>query len=324
MDVLLAADGGNSKTDVAVLAADGTVLTTARGDGFRPQTVGEDAALDGLAGLLDAALADAGAPASAVAHLAAYLANVDLPDEEERLEKALLTRGAAPTVTAGNDTFALLRSAATEGWGVAVVCGAGINCAGVGPDGRVARFPSLGPLTGDWGGGGELGRAALWHGVRAEDGRGPHTALAAAVARHFGVDRAIDAGLGIHRGEFDADRLLGLAPAVLAAAAGGDPVALRLVHRQAEEVELLGTVALRRLDLLDVPADVVLGGGVLAARHPVLMDAVRERYARTAPRARLVVPDEPPLLGAALLALDHRDSPPDAYARLRATFPRRR
>ncbi|OEV26709.1 ATPase, partial [Streptomyces nanshensis] len=33
---LLAVDAGNSKTDVALLGADGRVLGTARGGGFRP------------------------------------------------------------------------------------------------------------------------------------------------------------------------------------------------------------------------------------------------------------------------------------------------
>lgn len=32
---VLAVDAGNSKTDVAVVAADGSVLATARGGGFR-------------------------------------------------------------------------------------------------------------------------------------------------------------------------------------------------------------------------------------------------------------------------------------------------
>ncbi|WP_199487557.1 N-acetylglucosamine kinase [Actinomadura spongiicola] len=322
--VLVAVDGGNSKTDAAVIGRGGELLATARGDGFRPQTGGLDAALDALSSVIDAALRRAGAPPGEVAHLAAYTANVDLPGEEERLEKLLLGRGAAASVTVGNDTFALLRSAVTAGWGVAVVCGAGINCAGVAPDGRTARFPSLGPHTGDWGGGSSLGREALWHGIRGEDGRGPRTALTGAVAAHFGVDRAVDVGLGIHLGEVDEGRLTGLAPVLFDVAEAGDTVAREVVARLADEVAVLGSVALRRLGLLDGAADVVLGGGVLAARRPLLMDGVTARYAELAPRARLVVPEDPPLLGAALLALDHTGAVPAAYDTLRAAFRRSR
>ena len=39
-----------------------------------------------------------------------------------------------------NDTFAVMRAGASRGWGVAVVCGAGFNCTGVGPDGRESEL----------------------------------------------------------------------------------------------------------------------------------------------------------------------------------------
>ncbi|CAM5647282.1 Kinase OS=Streptomyces paromomycinus OX=92743 GN=GKJPGBOP_05486 PE=4 SV=1 [Streptomyces rimosus subsp. rimosus] len=38
--LMLAVDAGNSKTDVALVGADGTVLATARGGGFQPPVVG--------------------------------------------------------------------------------------------------------------------------------------------------------------------------------------------------------------------------------------------------------------------------------------------
>ena len=44
-------------------------------------------------------------------------------------------------VVVGNDTLALLRAGTERGWGVAVVCGAGINCVGVGPDGPQRPVP---------------------------------------------------------------------------------------------------------------------------------------------------------------------------------------
>ncbi|MCO6004232.1 ATPase [Actinoallomurus purpureus] len=317
--MILAIDGGNSKTDVAVLTAGGEVLATTRGGGFRPVAEGVTHAVDTVAEAVTRALSAAGA-GPVLDHVSAYLANVDLPVEEQEFHRLFTERGWGRTVQVGNDTFALLRAGTTEHWGVAVVCGAGINCAGVAPDGRVARFPSIGRVTGDWGGGHHLGEEALWHAVRAEDGRGPHTALAAAVAAHFGSDSAGDVGLAIHFGEISEGRLGELSPVLFAVAAEGDPVARGLVDRQAEEVVALATVALRRLDLLDVPVEVVLGGGVLAARHPQLMSAIEDRLAELAPQAKLLIVEAPPLLGAALLGLDATGAPPEAYDRLRAHF----
>lgn len=82
---LLAIDAGNSKTDVAVLGRDGSVLGTARGGGFQPPVVGVGAALEGLADIVDRAWAAAGADDGtppAFSHVSACLANVDLAVEE--------------------------------------------------------------------------------------------------------------------------------------------------------------------------------------------------------------------------------------------------
>jgi N-acetylglucosamine kinase-like BadF-type ATPase len=320
--MIIAIDGGNSKTDVAIVSESGEVLAAVRGGGFRPGADGVPAAVNAVANAVTRALEAAGVTSSwpVADHVSAYLANIDLATEEEEFHRIITACGWGRSVQVGNDTFALLRAGVSERWGVAVVCGAGTNCAGIGPDGQVARFPSIGRVTGDWGGGHHLGEEALWHGVRAEDGRGPGTELAAAVAAHFGLPTAGDVGLAIHLGEIPEERLGELSPLLFAVAAGGDAVARTLIERQADEVSALATVVLRRLDLLTSPVEVVLGGGVLAARHPQLMTAIEERFAQLAPQAKLIVVDTPPVLGAALLGLDAAAAPPDAYDRLRAHY----
>ncbi|MEK8170830.1 hypothetical protein NKH77_18615 [Streptomyces sp. M19] len=116
--------------------------------------MGAGPAVAGLAPLVAEAARQAGASGPVhVEHVAACLANADLPVEEERLTAALAERGWGRSVTVANDTFALLRAGVPDGGepvGVAVVCGAGINCAGLGPGGTVARYPrSAGyPATG--------------------------------------------------------------------------------------------------------------------------------------------------------------------------------
>ena len=66
-------------------------------------------------------------------HVSACLANADLPVEHEALESAIVAQGWGGSIEVFNDTFALLRAGLDEPRGVAVVCGAGINCAGLLP-----------------------------------------------------------------------------------------------------------------------------------------------------------------------------------------------
>jgi N-acetylglucosamine kinase-like BadF-type ATPase len=300
---VLAIDAGNSKTDVAVVTAEGGVLARGRGAGFAPYLLGEHEAVDVMAALVEDVLRSAGVT-EPVEHVAAYLANVDLPVEEQRLLKAVEERAWGHTVTVSNDTFAVLRSGTGAPRGVAVVCGAGINCVGLLPDGRTARFPALGRITGDWGGGIGLLEEVMWSSVRAEDGRGPATALAQATAAHFGRPTATAVAEAVHLGALDEKRLHELVPLLFRVSDAGDAVAESLVDRQAEEVSLLAITALGRLDLLGEAADVVLGGGVLAARQPRLIAAVERRVLDAAPRAVIRIAVDAPVVGAALLGLD--------------------
>ncbi|MEV6210311.1 BadF/BadG/BcrA/BcrD ATPase family protein [Kitasatospora sp. NPDC051914] len=319
---VLAVDAGNSKTDVALVATDGTVLGTARGGGFQPQLDGADEAVGALAPLVESVAAQAGSrPGTPVAvHVSACLANADLPVEEERLLAAVEARGWGTTAAVANDTFGLLRAGTDGPRGVAVVCGAGINCVGLLPDGRTARFPALGRLTGDWGGGSGLAAEAMWHATRAEDGRGEATELAAAIGGHFGLASATAVAEAVHLGGLAPERLHEIVPLLFAAAGAGDPVALGLVDRQADEIVRFAVVALRRLGLLDEPAPVVLGGGVLAARLPLLVDNVTARLAAAAPLAEPRIVAAPPVLGAALLGLDRIGAGAQAQLRLRAAY----
>ncbi|MFB7473641.1 N-acetylglucosamine kinase [Kitasatospora sp. NPDC056184] len=320
---VLAIDAGNSKTDVALIGTDGSVLGSARGGGFHPAKTGAAAAVAELAPLVEEAAAAAGAAGwtgPLTAHVSACLANADLPVEEEALRVALESHpwGAGNTVV--NDTFGLLRAGTDGPCGVAVVCGAGINCVGLLPDGRTARFPALGELTGDWGGGWGLAVNSMWHAVRAEDGRGGPTGLAAAVADHFGLPTAIAVAEAVHLGHLPSTRLHEIVRVLFAVAEAGDATARSLIDRQADEIARLAVVALRRLELLDTPTPLVLGGGVLASRQPLLLDNLTARLAAEAPLAEPRIVVAPPVLGAALLGLDRLQAGPEAQERVRKAY----
>jgi N-acetylglucosamine kinase-like BadF-type ATPase len=327
LPAVLALDGGNSKTDAALVADDGALLASVRGPGVPSNlTLEQTVEVLGSVGLqvsAKAGLPTAGPGTRIARHLSACVANADLPEEEQQLSQALRAAGWADTVHVANDTFAVLR-AGLDGpaprWGVAVTCGAGINCVGVAPDGRTTRFLSLGTLSGDWGGGFGLGEGTIWWAIRAEDGRGPQTALRTAVARHFGQASMYDVAVAFHTGKLGLDTIFGLVPVLFQVAGDGDPVAVDLVRRLAGEVCVMALTAIRRLGLGDQPVPVVLGGGVLAARDPLLTGEITKRLADEAPRAEPRVIDIPPVAGAAMLGLDHFGAPLSAQAQLRDAY----
>jgi N-acetylglucosamine kinase-like BadF-type ATPase len=304
---VLAVDGGNSKTHAVLLDARGAVLGAGRSGGSSHEPVGVGGALEPVTSAARAACVEAGIDPDAgpVATVGSYcLAGVDLPLDARRITRAVRRTGLSLVDLVQNDTFAVLRAGTDRGWGIAVACGAGMNCVGVAPDGRTLRFPALGAISGDRGGGQWLGLEALAAGMRARDGRGPRTALASAVPARLGLRTPRAVMEAIYTGRMAEDRLMELAPVVFAVAKDGDDVAGGLIDRQADEVVAMAGAAIGRLRLGALDVDVVLGGGIFRSMDERLLDGIARGLSAVAPAAVARVLDAPPVLGAALLGLD--------------------
>src|SRR5207237_9485179 len=204
-----------------LVRADGEVVALVRGPQSSPHHLGVDGCLTVLDDLLVQAVTEAGLPngdGPVAESRKLYLDGVDFPSEEQAMQTAATTRRLAERISVGNDTLAVLRAGTDSGWGVAVVCGAGINCVGVTPDGRQARFPALGWITGDWGGGYDVGLSAVSAAARSEDGRGEKTSLEQAVPRYFGKETPTQLAEAFHHNEIEERRVIELAPIVVAEA----------------------------------------------------------------------------------------------------------
>jgi N-acetylglucosamine kinase-like BadF-type ATPase len=321
---LLGVDGGASKTDAWIVDADGRLLGQARGAGSNHQLVGLEGAMDALGATVRAALEAAGDRTTQPVDIGVYcMAGVDFDVDEQKLGQAIATGGWSRTDVVRNDTMAVLRAGAQSGWGVGVVCGSGLNCVGLGPDGRVERFPSLAELSGDFTPGGAwLGVRALGLALRAGDGRGGPTALTDLVPAYFDRPDPESVLLGVYLGEIPYSRLFELARVCLDAADAGDHASVQAVTQLADEVAAMVIAILQRLGVEGEQPEVVLGGGLFDGDYAGFARRVEALVSAVAPAARYCRLGAPPVLGSALLALDVLGAPPDATARLRASAAR--
>jgi N-acetylglucosamine kinase-like BadF-type ATPase len=322
---ILAVDGGNSKTELLLVGRDGRRLAFVRGGSISHQAVGWEPGLARLRQLVQAAADEAGIrPSLPLAELGVFcLAGADLRSDVNRLARALRHEQMAHEVVVLNDTRAALRAGSPSGWGVAIICGSGVNSIGVAADGRVASLPALGNIAGDWGGGRAVGEAGLAAAIRARDGRGPRTFLERSIPPHFGFGRPLSITWAIYRGRIDEERLRELSPIVFAAAMKGDSVARQIVDRLADELATMAIAILRRLRLVRAAVDVVLAGGVIRTGDEAFFERVAQQVHRRAPLARIRRLTEPPVIGAALLALDRLSASPGAETRLRGEVAKR-
>jgi len=145
------------------------------------------------------------------------LAGVRSPADADRLAAELADRTGA-RVAVGDDADAALAGAFRGGPGIVVIAGTGSGAVGRDAAGRTARAGGHGYLLGDEGGGYWIGREAVRAALRAADGTGPPTVLAALVQEAF--ESLVGAEQQVHQRPADRQLLARLVPAVAAAAAG--------------------------------------------------------------------------------------------------------
>jgi len=322
-ELLLAVAGDNTKTDVSLLERDGTVRAAVRGPGASPDLLGVDASLNVMGEVIERTWAAArmGVTPRRAGVGMYFIAGVNAPAVEARVNEAIVSRKWSSKSRVLNDVFASLWAANGKGEGVAVFVGAGINCVGQLASGSAARFACLGPLSGDSGDGHSLATAAIAAAVRAEDGRGSATALTRTLAQYFGRSSATEVALAFHDGEIDEIRLLDVVPLVIHAAAARDGVAEALLDRQAAEVVRYVTAAARRLHIEARPFDVILSGSMMDQKwSPATVARVRERLATELPKANAIVASALPIVGAALATLAEAGAAPAAAERIRAAL----
>lgn len=316
---VLAFDGGGSKIDAVAVGRDGSVLGSVRvppggSDGREPRL------RTGLTAAVEAISKAAGLDASRgpLASVGVFcIAGADLPADDRRITRWLSRQGWTAETVLRNDTFAVMRAGTDRTWGVGVVCGYGTNCSAVAPDGRTFRLPALGWIAGDWGGGSDIGESAMWHAIRSEDGRGERTVLASTVPAYFDLRRPRQLMEAMYFGRLDEGRVAELPPLVFGAAADGDAVARSIVDRQADEVVAMAGAAIKRLRMAKLDVHVVLGGGIFRNGFSPFFTRIEQGVRQIAPAATVTVLTAPPVIGAALLGLDHHASSKRAKERVR-------
>lgn len=316
--LIVGVDGGNSKTDILVADTRGTLLAWVRVGGSNPQGIGLAAAAARLRTGIDAALKRSKRGGERPEAVALCMAGIDTPRDARAVRGALSGRGAvriANRLSTRNDSEAGLRVATKDGVGIAIVGGAGVNAIGVNEKGKTARFAALGDISGDFGGGGGLGVAALGAAVRAQEGRGPRTSLGRAILRATGLPslRAIlDAVLEdrVPRGGVGA-----LARVLLEESERGDRVAREIETLMIDHAVAYAAAAQRRAPSRRKRIPIVLIGSTILSSLPGYRSRLYAALIAAIPNAEIRPLREPPALGALLYALDESGAGPAARAR---------
>jgi N-acetylglucosamine kinase-like BadF-type ATPase len=254
----LGIDGGGTKTDVAIVDADGAVLARRQGPTSNRAVIGLERAIDVLGTLISDAAAEAGLDLPLGAGWIG-MAGSDRPEDREAFTAALshMVRGLRVT----NDAELVL-SGTPDGTGIALIAGTGSIAYARNAAGVTGRSGGWGHIFGDEGSAFTVAVEALRAVAAAADRRGPETRLTEAMLTFWDAGTPQQLITRVYAPEVKKGDIAAATPQVVEAAESGDAVALAILTHAADDLAALVMSLARRIPF-DAPPIVACTGGLI-------------------------------------------------------------
>jgi N-acetylglucosamine kinase-like BadF-type ATPase len=297
----LGIDVGGSKTQAMIVDNQGNIRGSGRTGAGNHEVVGYEGLQAALQGSTEMALKQAGIDRSQITGAGFGVAGYDWPSELAETLKAVNTLGLNCPVKVVNDTVIGLVAGAKAGWGVAVISGSGCNCWGRDQAGREGRVTGNGGVFGEGAGAGEIMGKVLQAVAHDHFLRGPRTRLTPMLVDACGAKDPADLIEGLVLEWYHLD--VSWAPKVFQLASEGDPVAQEVIHWAGNELGELACCVIRQLKIQQQTFEVVLVGSVFEGGAR-LIEPLQRTVWKTAPAARFIRLNAPPVTGAVLLGME--------------------
>lgn len=303
-DLILAIDGGQTSTKALIARRDGTVLGLGRGapcDHIHGPTGYENNRLAIHGAAMDA-LRVSQQTATTIVGVGMGLTSAAREHRAEDIFRSIVREICNPQVIwVDADFVSNLFGASAGNRGVAVIAGGGSIGYGVDASGREAVTAGLGYLLGDDGSAWYIGLQAIVAAARANDGRGPATALVPFICSHFELGSVREIIKVIYAQDFSRDQVSGIAPDVVRIGQN-DPVAREIVVSAGQKLGDIALASIQRLHRRGEAVDVFPTGGVFAA-GPIINEPFQQTILGQWPDAVIREPRFPPVVGAYLQAI---------------------
>jgi N-acetylglucosamine kinase-like BadF-type ATPase len=295
---VIGVDGGATKTEAVVADLEGKPLGAGKSGCGNWEIVGEQSAAETIFEAMRQALGRAKVDLSTVRNVHMGLAGLDWPEDEPRLRAALGPHLGKTPLTLENDSYLGARACTPTAYGITVSAGSGVCSSYLGANGEKYFDAYFGEL----GGGMLIDQLALYAIIRAEDGRGPRTALTPAILKATGQGSVAELLHALTREAYLLSHTV-VRPPLFETATAGDPVAVGVVASFGRELGLLATNLIRKYRLAGTAPWVVASGSLFTRTGPLLFDAFQRLVRDADESARVILNNRPPVAGAVRAAL---------------------
>lgn len=301
MKVILAIDGGGSRTRCLAIDQQGRVVGNSESGPSNHLQVSRDVVIRSLQEATNEALAKNGLHREQVVCVSAGMAGVDFDGiGAAEIEEAFREIGFSRLLITGDMVIA--HAGALGGRpGILALAGTGSCILGIGPNGERLKVGGWGPVYGDEGSAYRIGQTALRVAAKAFDGRGPQTMLVNALLSALKL-RDFRETLGrVYVQKMEPRQIAALSQVAHDVAEAGDEAAQAIFVQAGEELAEAVLAAIKKLDLLESAPLVSYQGRVFEA-----CSLVRERFTevlnRTISAVTITAPQFEPVIGALLIA----------------------
>jgi glucosamine kinase len=293
-------DGGGTKTDCFLVDAVSNVLARATAGPSNPLRAGYAKAWFALSDAADVVLERHHLKASDIRGICAGIGGAGRESVAKRIATFLERAFPESTVTVTTDLAITLNAAVGEGEGIILVVGTGSAAYGRDAKGHTARAGGRGPWFSDEGSAFDIGRRALTAVVRAEENRGPQTALSAKMLKWLGCNdwsRVLDWVVKTPDDVFPR-----IFPLVAELGDKGDSLSCEILSTAAASLSDLAVSVIEKLGMQDREISIAKAGGA-NGRSKFFDAAIDQRLHELAPNARVVALQMKPAEAAAKMAI---------------------
>ena len=300
MRYFLGVDVGSSKTHALIADETGKCLAMGHAGGGNHQAIGYERLAEVVQTSFAGAYQRAGAEMSQIAGAGLGIAGYDFPSEREAHIQAIAPLGLTCPVEIVNDGVNGLISGTSQGVGVNVTAGSGVNCRGRGKNGKEGRVVGNGIDFGEFGGAIEIVYRARQFVNYAWIKRIPPTKLTKIFLGATGANDEVDLMEGLSIGKYHLFPYL--AVDIVNAAEEGDHAAVEVLRWSGEELGWLAIAVARQIEMENDEVEIVQSGSVFNAGELITgpMHSIIKKYV---PKAIMLRLDGPPVVGPLMLGM---------------------
>jgi len=298
MDCLIGIDGGGSRTRAVLVDGSGNLLAGALGGPANIQLHNKETFKTTINSLLSELYTSSRSSSRMVKAIVAGFAGAGRSSNREIAGSILDKLDLKNRHKIMTDMEIALYGAFRDKPGIILIAGTGSAAFGRDAIGNVRRCGGWGYLVGDEGSGYYIGRTAVRYTLQSYDTILPATVLTDIICEAFDLETIDQIIPAIYSGAVSRIDIANLAPAVLDAEVQGDQVALMIIEEAGKSLGKLVETLLHRLKFEAKPVNLCLAGSIFKKRDtllPYILENIQDGV-------RIVDPQFPPVVGAALLA----------------------